>query len=1410
MANWKPDNAVLTDAGLTMLSKAQVGLGKMIVTRVGVRSTYDSIENNRKLNLNTALNGIKIWGDIYKPKEGINPDGGVLDPDKSNTSNADSSLIKVRFSNELVTEGNDVQVRQVIVFMKLIDITEGVEDVGEVPYMVAQSEATPEKDDYDLLPAFDSNPTIINYDLYIIHSGVASIQVNINKDGYVTKDEHDTDITEIWNVINSIQTGGVGQNTSELTFKLWQPAYNPDSRDWSREDSLLSEVTGDKTAERFNLYETPDTSGNDPYADNIATGTACHVEGAHNLATADACHVEGVENYAGFSSDDSEGDMSHNANRGTHVEGERNSAMDGWTQHIEGSHNKGTGYCSHIEGKKNVNNNGTLCHIEGELNDCNGGNVNHISGSQNKVTSSSYVSVGGKSNIVVDCNSSSIYGMSNTTVSSNASFISGNSNRLIESHNSFVGGESNEINTNSHICVIGYSNNVTMGCDFTFVSGSENSVHHSDGTSIFGKKNNVDYTNESIISGYSNTTNKSVTRSLVIGKSNTLTKDEYLESYSNAVMGESNVACDTHSSIISGSSNDVQQADESIISGTSNIIERPMFEGSKSKTYGIGRSFVTGHTNTISHTENSVVTGRTNNVKDYRPNNIPGEWLRSCNNVISGEANEITGIYSSVVTGFDNTISNIHDSFIGGQHNSVDGLNTPAGAVTNSVLVMGKHNSIENHQHSQVVFGHDNTVKGNISLTSGQNLISSSNLSVTLGKWNTEDTENKYAVVVGGGYNDENRKNILTLDWQGNLHVKNLYASGFKNEDGSDIEINGGLKLDGIANGTGTNSLIFGNLSANVANAENAVAMGDATEASGTNAVSMGAHTRASGNQSCAIGQASEALADYAFAAGNLSKAHGQATAVFNNNNIADSNSAGTFICGADNVADTDITSLVSGENNTVSNTVACFTSGDSNAVRYSQYSGVFGTTNTVNDSDNCIASGTNCSILNSDNNTVNGTQVSITSLSSNNIVSGNNVHANSTKNSLVLGTQGTTVQDIDSCIVSGKSTSVKQAEGSLIVGTNNQVGANYGLGGATNVPVDNTGVTFTGNTVVGNDNYIRSAKSQVFGRNNLVAGASNFLVGFANGCGYYFGSPSDPQDTIKNQTNNILLGSNNSSLGTNNTLIGKGLIDHSHYSGSFPTYSQDNPVTFASDGSTFLGKYNLINNANLNDRFFVIGCGTSEATSERANALSINNSGQIYTNNTINTTGADIAEWFEWEDANTNNEDRRGLFVTLVGDKITLADGNTPYVHGIVSARPSFVGNAYEDAWNKKYLTDVFGEILYEDKVIPAVTEKTINEDGREVEVIIEPEHTVKAPVINPDYDPNEEYIPRSQRPEWSYVSCCGRLVVVDDGTCQPNSYCRPKSGGIATASETGFRVMKRIDDTHILVWINRAVTFN
>lgn len=1427
MANWKPENAVLTDAGLTMLSKAQVGLGKMVVTRVGVRSTYDSIENNRKLNLDTALNGIKIWGDIYKPKEGINPDGGVLDPDKGDTSNADSSLIKVRFSNEYVTnETGDVQVRQVIVFMKLIDIAEGVEDVGEVPYMVAQSEATSEKDDYDLLPTFDSNPTIINYDLYIIHSGVASIQVNISKDGYVTKDEHDTDITEIWNVINNIQTNDVGQHTGSridnkgnavpaMTFDVWFPEYTEDSREWSKSTETV-EMTGTKSAERFNQYE--DNK-------NIAVGADCHVEGADNVGLQWACHIEGVENHSGDES-----------SLGVHIEGRRNSTKVGWFQHVEGERNQSSGYCTHIEGafnkaesvesseslgichiegRNNTVIHGNAHHVEGNANTVENGNTHHVEGYKNSISGSgdcthlggqlNIVSgsgeafIHGRENVVRNSNQSEATGLKNKIIDSERAKVSGTENTIVNSRGSNVSGTSNTLTNSRGSTVSGQQNSVSNDCFETNVSGYINTASDSIHTIISGISNTVDKFNNSVCIGKTNRASMGIESTIISGENNTVKNNLNSVSYSDIIGGNGNTAIDTSELIITGLNNSITSSSRSVISGRDNTA---VIDTGANNQFGVSDCFISGQNNQANRLDRSVLVGLQNTVTDYKPNGVSGERMSNVNNILSGESNSFSGIFSSIVTGKGNNITNIHDSIIGGKSNTI--ISEVNDFDTNCVLCVGFNNTVNNNGTPMTAFGSNNTISSNNSAVFGYYNIASGNDQVVMGHYNVGDTENKYAIVVGGGSNDENRKNILTLDWEGNLHVKNLYASGLKNEDGTDIEIGGGLKLDGIANGTGTNSLIFGNISANVANAENAVAMGNATEASGTNSVSMGSDTRASGNQSCAIGQASEALADYAFAAGNLSKAHGQATAVFNVNNTANSNTAGTFICGANNTASTDMGSLVSGENNTVSNTIACFTSGKSNSVSYSQYSGVFGTTNTVEDSDNCIVSGTNCSSHNSDNNIVNGTNVNVYSLSSNNIVSGNNIHATSTKNSLVIGTQGTTVQDTNSCIVSGKSTSVNHSEGSIIIGSNNTIGpdsfSSYGT-------FNNTGVTFSGNTVIGYNNFLRSADSQVFGGNHHVSGGRNFVAGFSNSVGYYFGNPSNPQDTLNYQTNNIVLGSTNYSLGQSNIIIGTGLADSTRFNGSFPDFSHDNPVTYSSNGSTFLGKYNLDNTAILSSRFFVIGCGADNTN--RANALSIDNNGQIYTNNTINTTGADVSEWFEWEDANTDSEDRRGLFVTLVEDKITLADENTSYIHGIVSARPALVGNSYEDEWNKKYLTDVFGEILYEDKLIPAVTEKTTNEDGEEVEVIIKPEHTVKAPIINPDYDPNAEYIPRSQRPEWSYVSCCGRLVVVDDGTCQPNSYCRPKSGGIATASETGFRVMKRIDDTHILVWTNGAVTF-
>lgn len=120
-----------------------------------------------------------------------------------------------------------------------------------------------------------------------------------------------------------------------------------------------------------------------------------------------------------------------------------------------------------------------------------------------------------------------------------------------------------------------------------------------------------------------------------------------------------------------------------------------------------------------------------------------------------------------------------------------------------------------------------------------------------------------------------------------------------------------------------------------------------------------------------------------------------------------------------------------------------------------------------------------------------------------------------------------------------------------------------------------------------------------------------------------------------------------------------------------------------------------------------------------------------------------------------------------------------------------------------------MFGAIIYEDYIVPAETKTVVNENGEEEVIIVVPEKIEQRPMLNPDYDPNEVYIPRSKRPEWSYVASIGRLVVIDDGSCVVNGYCKPTTGGIATTSDKGFRVMKRIDDTHIFVWIDRAIIF-
>ena len=207
----------------------------------------------------------------------------------------------------------------------------------------------------------------------------------------------------------------------------------------------------------------------------------------------------------------------------------------------------------------------------------------------------------------------------------------------------------------------------------------------------------------------------------------------------------------------------------------------------------------------------------------------------------------------------------------------------------------------------------------------------------------------------------------------------------------------------------------------------------------------------------------------------------------------------------------------------------------------------------------------------------------------------------------------------------------------------------------------------------------------------------------------------------------------------------------------------------------------------------FTVGIGTSSA---KKNGFRVDFAGNGYFYKAVSGTGADYAEMWEWQDGNPNSEDRVGYFVSFIGDKIRLANENDDLRKvGIISGNPAVVGDNFADDWQGMYLQDIYGRNITEHKSYDA----EYDEDGN----LIHEAYEADEYVLNPDYNSNEEYVPRRQRKEWDAVGTHGKLVVHDDGTCQVDGFCKPANGGIATASDTGFYVMERVNENHIRVYI-------
>tara|TARA_B100002019_G_scaffold76354_1_gene65937 strand:+ start:2244 stop:5474 length:3231 start_codon:yes stop_codon:yes gene_type:complete len=173
---------------------------------------------------------------------------------------------------------------------------------------------------------------------------------------------------------------------------------------------------------------------------------------------------------------------------------------------------------------------------------------------------------------------------------------------------------------------------------------------------------------------------------------------------------------------------------------------------------------------------------------------------------------------------------------------------------------------------------------------------------------------------------------------------------------------------------------------------------------------------------------------------------------------------------------------------------------------------------------------------------------------------------------------------------------------------------------------------------------------------------------------------------------------------------------------------------------------------------------------------------GNAYADGSWNGGGADYAEFFEWLDGNSGNENRKGISVVLENGKIRAATGsdNTDNIIGVISANPVVVGDSASERWKEKWITDDFGDPVYEEYTITEWYDETKKEKVNYATDSIPSDVTVGAgssvlstdhngnaftrKKLNPSWDSTATYIPRKDRKEWDIVGLMGKLKVKSD----------------------------------------------
>lgn len=401
-------------------------------------------------------------------------------------------------------------------------------------------------------------------------------------------------------------------------------------------------------------------------------------------------------------------------------------------------------------------------------------------------------------------------------------------------------------------------------------------------------------------------------------------------------------------------------------------------------------------------------------------------------------------------------------------------------------------------------------------------------------------------------------------------------------------------------------------------------------------------------------------------------------------------------------------------------------------------------------------------------------------------ITGGYNNRGTGTFTSILGGTNNIQTNDLGkyNAIINGKGNSIIETDvgGSGIRRSYNTVinGTNISIDGNRNISAGES------NTIAGNSNVVIGS-SLVVGKNtsfntptqkgpqyNEIKGNNSGIVGGEN---WYFNSIHGDGNSISATTGNFV--DNVHIRGTGNRVIGPGL-GNVHFFGDYLT----NNVGGSPVGRLMMfgSGLNLANPLAPSSSFFgQFIMGVNGARRCRIMFTTLDNNAYL-SSGSWQGSGADYGEYFEWLDGNPSNEQRTGFFVELIDGKIRKAQ--TENVLGIISKSASFIGDSHQDYWKNRVIRDEWGTPLIEkfekyyflennekkeiffDENGNSYNSLPFVKDKNSLKVAVSKENctfaeTVYSEIMNPNFDPDVEYIPRNERKEWSVVGLLGKIRV-------------------------------------------------